>query len=204
MNGFAGDGIHCAVAPGYKAMVIGGRVQVVPMVKGDKHDNELAAINAVLNKMAREEPRRIANVFGGSPHTIGLGPGANGGSEAAASAISAAAASRESPNPSDARDHLEYVRRQVATLEQKTAALAAASKQGLDELRKFREQSAAENQRMIKALEKKADSLLDKVVDQTQAILTHTPHREGAHIPSMDFDGDQKKASRSNNGADVQ
>jgi len=173
ITGFSGDGIKCTVQPGSKAVVIGGKMQIVPLVKGDVHDEQLGVIEAMLGKMSSEEPTAVAKAFGGSAQTIGLGAGAN-------------------PTPTVAqtdeeRSRLEAVRRRVATLEKTTEALADAAKRETEELKKLRDQSAAENERVLKALTSKADGLLDTVTDQTHDIITHTPHDEGGHLPTMNI-----------------
>jgi len=98
---------------------------------------------------------------------------------------------------SDSRDHLEWVKKRVATLEASTAALAAAAQAETDELKKLREQSAMANARMVKALEQQTLAALDTAMDTTHGIMTHTPHAEGEHRPSMDLSSDQSRSGAS-------
>jgi len=149
-------------------------VQIVPLVKGDAHDQDLSVIEAMLGNMASQEPNAVAKAFGGSPATIGAGGGAN----------------PTPPGPAvEDISRLEAVRRRVVGLEQTTSQLADAARRETEELRKLREQSAKENERVLQVLTNKADSLLDQVTDQTQEIMTHTPHAEGHHKATMDAFG---------------
>lgn len=168
---FSGDGIKCEVQAGFKAIMVNGKPQIVPLHPGDAHDDKLAVIEAMLGKFATEEPTAIAAAFGGSADTIGAGAGANTQNTPAAPATGAAGAAAAAPNAED-RSHLEAVARRINSLEASTQAMAEQAKAETQALMALQQQSKAENERLLKALEAKTSSVLDNAVDALHAVLT--------------------------------
>jgi hypothetical protein len=159
-TGFSGDGHTCVVQPGFKAVTINGKVSIVPMVKGDKHDSQLGVIEAMLGKLADD----------GTTPAPGAKPVVAG-----------------SPEPNaDGRSALDAVAAQVNSLEKSSEAMAAEAKAETEALLQLQRQSRAENAKLMAALAAKTDSILDKAVDATHDVLIHTPHAEGRHGAAAD------------------
>jgi len=196
-KGFSGDGVRCQVQEGSKAIMLNGKVEIVPVSKGDKHDADLSVIEAMLGRMVAEDPAAsssAAQAFGDNNAAAADAAATTTSSASAASATSAAASasasSTSTPSATAAAkaaadpDRLDRVRRRVLTLEQTTEALAEAAKKETEELAKLREQSAADNARVLQALNAKADVLMGVVTDATHDIMVTTP-RPAASGPSV-------------------
>lgn len=157
---FSGDGIKCIVQPGLKAITVAGKLQLVPIAKGDKHDDQLSVIEAMLGSLAAD---------GDQPK----------------SAIAAVEPKVAEPNLKD-RSKLQAVARRVNTLEATTKAMAEQAAAETQALLNLQKSSKAETERLFQVLAAKTDGAFDAAIDATHATLTHTPHRAGEHVKPQD------------------
>jgi hypothetical protein len=154
---FSGDGVRCTVQPGFKPLMVGGKMQIVPMIKGDAHDDQLSVIEAMLGKFAAEGEQPVAQQV--------------------------AAATGEKPVNAEDRSHLAAVRARINKLESTTAAMASQAAAETEALKALQAKSKSETEKLLKMFEAKTDAVFDTVIDETHAALTHTPHAAGNHIP---------------------
>jgi len=127
--------------------MIGGKLTVVPIHPGDKHDTDLSVIEAMLGKLATDDTVPVATTLGAAPKV---------------------------PEPNADDSNLQDVTKRVVGLEQSTEAMAQQMRLETEALQKLRAQSAAENASLMKALEDRTEHVLDQAIDATHSVLTHT------------------------------
>jgi predicted phage tail protein len=141
LDGFAGDGKVCKVKDGHKAVMLAGKLQIVPIRPGDTHDGDLAVIEAMLAKMAAD----------GEQPTVVSAPSEKKGAE---------------PNADDQSKLLD-VTKKVASLEETARMMAEQTKIETAALMKLKESAAASKAEFLKAMEATTEKLADKVIDAT-------------------------------------
>jgi len=141
LDGFSGDGKACKVKDGYKAVMLAGKLQIVPIRPGDTHDGDLAVIEAMLSKMAAD----------GEQPTV----------------VSAPTQSKTAEPNADDRSKLMDVTKKVASLEETARMMAEQTKAETAALMKLKESAAASKAEFLRAMEATTEKLADKVIDAT-------------------------------------
>jgi len=159
---YAGDGRTCTVQPGFKAVTLpNGKHMIVPIQKGDKHDTDLTVIEQMLGRLQADAETPV--------------PGTQ------QAAVAASVGATAEPKADD-RTHLLAVTRRINSLEQTTQQMAKQATAETAALMALQAQSKAENARLMKVLESKADGVMDTVLDATHDTLSHIKHAEGQHL----------------------
>jgi hypothetical protein len=156
LEGFVGDGATCAVKPGHKAIMLGGKMEIIPIKPGDTHDNDVAVLEAMLKKLSVDDNPVAAAI---KPTATPAGP---------------------EPNADDQSKLLD-VSKKVQSLEESARLMAEQTKAETAALMKLRESAAATKAEFVKAMEATTDRLADSVIEATHDVLIHTPHKAGEH-----------------------